>query len=143
MRTSIDELLRQHGLPIDWAIPDNQHLTLHILNSLSKLIGDPDKELFPLLIQGVPTGFKHDIPPSFATVDRDEDDMHEPLSVHMSSRKSAHDAESITDELVQLELDKGWIEPFKAHWQNFRTISRKESPLGNLALRLRQQGLPD
>ena len=95
MRTSIDELLRQHGLPIDWIIPDNQPLTLHILDSLSKLIGDPDKELFPLLIQGVPTEFKHDIPPShsFANVDRDEDDMHEPLSVHMSSRKSAHDAE--------------------------------------------------
>lgn len=134
MRTSIDELLRQHGLPIDWTIPDNQHLTLHILNSLSKLIGDPDKELFPLLIQGVPTGFKHDIPPSFATVDRDEDDMHEPLSVHMSSRKSAHDDESITDELVQLELDKGWIEPFQGTLTEFQDHFPEGISIGKLGV---------
>ena len=122
MRDSLTELLTNQRLPTNWNIPDHQPLTLHIMDSLSRMIHDPDKELFHHLIQGVPTGFKQDIPPShcFAAVDRDEDVALEPLSVHMSSWKSVLDDEAITDELAQTELDKGWIEPFPGNLQEFQ-----------------------
>jgi hypothetical protein len=126
MRNSLNDLLQQHVLPVDWNIrniPDHQLLTLHILSSLSRLINDPDTDLFQNLINGVPTGFKQDIHPShcFATVDRDENAMHEPLSVHMSSWKSAHDDEAVHDELIQIELDRGWLEPYPGTLTDFRT----------------------
>ena len=66
MRTSLTGLLQQHGLQVDWDIPEHQPLTLHILFSISHLVHDPDKDLFYNLINGVPTGFKQDIP--FLTV---------------------------------------------------------------------------
>lgn len=106
------------------------------MDSLSRMIHDPDKELFHHLIQGAPTGFKQDIPPShcFAAVDCDEDVALEPLSVHMSSWKSALDDEAITDELVQTELDKGWIEPFPGNLQEFQNAYPEGISIGKLGV---------
>lgn len=136
MRDSLTELLTNQGLPINWNIPDHQPLTLHIMDSLSRMIHDPDKELFHHLIQGVPTDFKQDIPPShcFAAVDCDEDVALEPLSVHMSSWKSALDDEAITDELVQTELDKRWIEPFPGNLQEFQDAYPEGISIGKLGV---------
>ena len=136
MRTSLTELLQQHGLPINWDIPEHQPLALHILSSLSQLIKDPDKELFSNLIQGVPTGFKHDIPLShcFAQVEPDDDAMHEPLSVHMSSWKSAHDDEQITEELIQIELDRGWLEPYQGTLTEFQQEYPEGISIGKLGV---------
>ena len=46
MRTSLNGLLQQHDLHIDWDIPEHQPLTLHILSSLPQLVHDPDKDFF-------------------------------------------------------------------------------------------------
>ena len=136
MRKSLTELLQQHDLPVDWDIPEHQPLTLHILSSLSQLVNDPDKDLFYNLINGVPTGFKPDIPVShcFAPVEQDEDAMHEPLSVHMSSWKSAHDDEAITEELIQIELDRGWLEQYPGTLTDFQNDYPEGISIGKLGV---------
>ena len=136
MRNSLTDLLQHHAFNVDWDIPEHQPLTLHILSSLSELVHDPDKDLFGNLITGVPTGFKHDIPLShcFAQVEPDDDAMHEPLSVHMSSWKSAHDDEKITEELIQIELDRGWLEPYQGTLTDFQQEYPEGISIGKLGV---------
>ena len=113
MRQSIDDLLQFHGITASWDVPTNQPMCLYILQALSRLIGDPDVELFRHLIEGVPTGFLHNIPPSHCfdrTTETDDDPP--PLSVHFDGWKSAHDDPEITSELVQEEVRQGWVFEF-------------------------------
>ena len=59
-RESLNSLL---PLPdrLDWQVRADQPLCLHALQSISRLMGDPDIELFPALINGVSTGYKDTI----------------------------------------------------------------------------------
>ena len=76
MRTSIEQLLGPHNLQANWDVRPNQPLCLHILQeALSRIMDDPDTELFHHLIEGVPTGFLRNIPLSHcfeSTVATDE-----------------------------------------------------------------------
>ena len=113
MRESIEQLLRFHNIPANWDVPQNQPLCLHILQALPRLTGDPDSELFHHLIEGVPTGFLRNIPPSHCfDSTTSTDDEPPPLSVHFDGWKSAHDDPEITSELVQEELRQGWVFEF-------------------------------
>ena len=55
-------LQEQTGNSIDWSIPPDQPYCLHALSALSSALQDCDISLFGALLQGVPTGFKQDIP---------------------------------------------------------------------------------
>ena len=113
MRSSIRSFLSFHGMEADWTPPPNQPLCLHVLQALSRISSDPDVELFQHLIDGVPTGFQHNIPPShcFETTSATSEDP-PPLSVHFDGWKSAHDDPAVTTELVQEELRQGWVYEF-------------------------------
>ena len=76
---------------------------------------DPDTALFQHLFDGVPTGYLRNIPASRCfeqTADADDDPP--PLSVHFDGRKSAHDDPAITTELVEEELQQGWV--YRVSW---------------------------
>ena len=75
MRTLIEQLLDSHNVQANWDVPPNQPLCLHILQAFSRIMDDPDTELFHHLIEGVPTGFLRNIPLSHcfeSTVATDE-----------------------------------------------------------------------
>jgi hypothetical protein len=48
----------------DWSIREDQPLHLSIMAALSRILGDNDTTLFPMLLAGAPTGFDGNIPAS-------------------------------------------------------------------------------
>ena len=119
MVTKFQEILHsffeQWDKTLNWTIPPDQPMYLHILRSLSEIMADPDIHLFDHLVAGVPTGFQNDIPLSncFLVVTDPVDNSHVHLSVHQTNRKFTEDNIEIVRELVQDEIDAGWVEEFQ------------------------------
>ena len=64
----------------------------------------------PSLLEGVRTGFSTAIPPSGIFPPKDRADTEpDPLSAHLSNWQSAEEDLPLTRELVQEEVDKGWV----------------------------------
>ena len=76
LRQSVALHFQQAGHEMHWEIPEGQPYCLHGLASLSSFMNDRDKTLFTALLQGVPTGFQHDIPLS-GTLDASVVALHE------------------------------------------------------------------
>ena len=86
---------------MNWDIPSDQPMHLHILHSLQKILGDPDVALFPYLLEGVPTGFDGPIQSSNCfPLSQPDDSAESPLlSVHHCT-------------LIDEEVKNGWVTPF-------------------------------
>ena len=83
---------------------------LLVLQAFSELMCDPDRTLSPSLIKGVVTGFHRNIPkPTCMPPNDREADMDVPLSAHYSNWHSADTDLSLTQSLVQEEIDKDWV----------------------------------
>ncbi len=109
-KNSLIEFFDQHGVLLDWHIRGHQPMHLLILKSFSDLMQDRDQTLFPALLDGVLTGFHHNIPKSTCMPINDrEADQEVPLSAHYSNWNSAESDISLTQSLVQEEIDKGWV----------------------------------
>ena len=110
----LDEFLLAQGIQPDWSIPPDQQLCLHILQKLCHCMQDPDSDLFPYLISGVPLGINEDILPSKCFPLHPTDTLHDPplLSVHHTNWQSAEDDPTTVQELINKEVDAGWVEPF-------------------------------
>eukprot|EP00438_Fugacium_kawagutii_P005241 Skav220659 [mRNA] locus=scaffold2604:21832:27884:+ [translate_table: standard] len=113
-RICLEEFLTAHNATVDWSIAPDQPMHLSILQSLSTLMHDPDQALFPYLQAGVPTGFTAPITPSncFPLVQSDSEPPQDLLSIHHANWASAEAEPDIVADLVQKELDEGWVEPF-------------------------------
>ena len=121
------KILRESGINPDWSIREHQPMCLHIMHGLSKIMQDPDQALFPSLIDGVGTGFQHDIPLSNCFPLNVQDDVDEPpLSAHLTNWQSAEEDLMLTRQLVQQEIDKGWVFPFEGTLQD----AQQQYPLG-------------
>ena len=109
-RDSLDSLL---PLPttLNWHVREDQPLCLQALHAISQYMQDPDTQLFPALIEGVSTGFQDNIPPSNVFPKKME--MEPPdkpdLSIHWTNWQTAESQPDLTAELVQEEIDKGWL----------------------------------
>ena len=116
-QSMLHAFLLKHDKSPNWSIPQDQPMHLYILKSLSEIMMDPDVHLFDYLIAGVPTGFQQDIPISncFPILTDPIDNSHIHLSVHQTNWKSAEDNLDIARELVQAEVDAGWVEKFQGN----------------------------
>ena len=63
-KQSLSEFIQKHDMIPDWSIRSDQPMHLEIMAALSRIMGDKDSTLFPMLREGAPTGFDNDIPPS-------------------------------------------------------------------------------
>jgi hypothetical protein len=128
--------MQERHLDTDWTIRDHQPMHLNILQSLSKFLEDEDTGLFDSLIAGVPTGFNDDIPPSncFATKTEDDNLGRQPLSIHMDNWRSSSDRPELTDELVQAEVNQGWVEPFDGTIEDAQTRWPSGVAIGRLGI---------
>ncbi len=97
---------------VDWSIPDDQPMCLHVLHALQKLMQDKDTSLFPYLISGVPPGFEAISPstcfPLSSSSPADEVPM---LNVHSSNWSSAEDHPEDVQPLIDEEVKQGWVMP--------------------------------
>ncbi len=103
------EFLEAQGVQVDWRIPDDQPMYLHILHALQKLMQDKDTSLFPYLICGVPTGFDDAISPSncFPLNSSSNTDDVPMLSVHFSSWSSSEEHPNDVIPLIEEEVKQG------------------------------------
>ena len=108
------EFLEAQGYPVNWDIPSDQPMHLHILHSLQKILGDPDVALFPYLLEGVPTGFDGPIQSSNCfPLSQPDDSAESPLlSVHHCNWSSAEDHPDEVRALIDEEVKNGWVTPF-------------------------------
>ena len=109
-RDLLSKFLVENQHPVSWDIREDQPLHLSILQQLSCCMNDADSTLFSTLQDGVSTGFDRDITPSscFPAASTTLDDPI-PFSVHMTKWQSSENDLDTTRNLVQQELDKGWI----------------------------------
>ena len=106
-----DWLKAQGCSNIDWATPEDQPYWLHALSSLSTSLQDYDMSLFGALLQGVPAGFKRDIPLSgcFAPSCRSVEDDSLSISMENWQWQGAEADPLLLEELIQIEVDSGWL----------------------------------
>ena len=113
-RKDLEQFLLSHKHQPDWSIRQHQPMHLHILHSLQKIMHDFDFTLLPSLLEGVRTGFSTAIPPSGIFPPKERADTEpDPLSAHLSNWQSAEEDLPLTRELVQEEIDKGWVFAYK------------------------------
>eukprot|EP00435_Cladocopium_sp_Y103_P038655 s2653_g10.t1 len=110
---------------------------LSIMAALSTIMNDKDQTLFPMLLQGAPTGFDNNIPPSGCfPVAADKTDETIPLSIHTTNWQSAESDLPTTRELVHQELDKGWIYRYAGSIEDAQREFGDKLALGRLGLAL-------
>ena len=124
LRQNVASHFQQAGHDMHWNIPEGQPYCLHALAALSAFMQDKDKTLFTALLQGVPTGFHHDIPLS-GTLDASVVALHEDeLCICEKNWAGAEADPALLHSLVEKEVAEGWLHPApsldyaKSHWKN-------------------------
>ena len=100
------------GQKVDWSVKPHQPYALQALRLLSEVLEDPDASLFPTLLEGAPSGYFQDIPPSRVFIPLGSESAHptEQLVVHNSNWKGARDNPEALESLIQEELANNYIE---------------------------------
>ncbi|CAE7283108.1 unnamed protein product, partial [Symbiodinium microadriaticum] len=77
------------GKRVDWSVKPHQPYALQALHQLSEVLEDPDTSLFPTLLEGAPSGYFQDIPPSrvFIPLGSDSAPSTDQLVIHNSNWK--------------------------------------------------------
>ncbi|CAE7524568.1 unnamed protein product [Symbiodinium natans] len=115
-----------------WEVREHQPLHLHALEALACFCGDPDVSLCKSLLQGIPTGYNNDIPVSNCFWPNQKENLEDvSLSIHMQNWRSASVDPSVTQALLQEEIDQGFcfkfdgdIEAAKAKWPGALAIGK-------------------
>lgn len=125
-RENLSQFITSKGKAVDWSIREDQPLHLGILHAISQILDDKDVHLFPMLHEGAPTGIDNNIPLSGcfpAALGKSDDSV--PLSIHTCNWQSAESDIATTKELVQQEIDKGWV------YQYPGTIAQAQEEFGD------------
>ena len=107
-----DFLEASSGKKVDWSVKPHQPYALQALSQLSEVLDDPDTSLFPTLLEGAPSGYFQDIPPSrvFIPLESESAPSTDQLVIHSSNWKGARDNPEVLASLIQEELANGYIE---------------------------------
>ena len=126
------------GRQPDWSIPADQKLCLHILQQLCQCMQDRDTSLFPYLIQGVPLGINEQITPSGCFPLHQPEPLFEPplLSLHHTNWQSAEDEPDIVQDLINKEVEAGWVSCFEGSIEEAQTFFSGGLAIGKLGLAL-------
>ena len=142
-RDLLSNFLAQNQRQVSWEIREGQPLHLSILQQLSIFMNDADKTLFHALQNGVSTGLDGDIAPSscFPVASSTLDDP-SPLSVHMTNWQSAENDLTTTRQLVQQEIDKGWVYKYPGTLAEAQAEFGEKLAVGRLGLALSESRPP-
>lgn len=105
---------------------------------------DPDSALFPYLISGVLLGIEEDITPLHCFPLNQTETPFEPplLSVQHTHWQSAEDEPSIVQELVDTEVEAGWVTPFLGTVEDAQAYFQHGLAIGKRRLALSDTGPP-
>ena len=136
-RHSMERFIQSHGMIADWSIRMDQPMHLEIMAAISRIMQDKDNSLFDMLRHGAPTGIQSDIPPStiFPRAEDKADDSI-PLSIHMTNWQSAESDLETTRDLVNQELEKGWIYEYHGTLADAQAEFGDKLAIGRLGLDL-------
>ena len=142
-RDLLSNFLEKNQRQVSWEIPEDQPLHLSILQQLSMFMNDADKTLFHALQNGVSTGLDGDIAPSscFPVASSTLEDP-SPLSVHMTNWQSAENDLTTTRQLVQQEIDKGWVYKYPGTLAEAQAEFDEKLAVGRLGLALSESRPP-
>ena len=106
------EFLEAQGHVPDWSVPSGQQICLHI--SLVCAWETLTLQFFPYLLDGVPSGSDVPITPSHCFLLQPVPEDYQPplLSVHHTHWSSAEEAPEVVQELIDKEVDAGWVQKF-------------------------------
>ena len=84
------------------------------------------------------------IPPSNCFAKKTDDDNlgRQPLSIHMDNRRSSSDRPELMDELVQAEVNQGWVEQFDGTIEDAQTRWPTGVAVGRLGIAISDSGDP-
>ena len=95
---------------VDWSVPEYQPYALHALQFFANLVKDRDNTLCQCLIDGAPTGYDNDIPLSNVFIPHPAvPELDHQLSIAKENWQSATNNPDTVHELVQSEVQKGWL----------------------------------
>ena len=108
-------------MQVDWSIPVHQPYALHAMQALSCTVQDRDKNLFPCLLAGVPTGCSDAIPPSSCFIPTPVDDGNEDDAWVLcdDTWKGARDDPDPLESLVEEELRQDGLRSYR-RWRWLR-----------------------
>ena len=106
---------------------------------------DPDTALFPYLINGVPLGINETITPSGCfPINQPEAPFDPPrLSLHHTNWQSAEDEPTVVQELIDKEIDAGWVAEFQGTIEEAQAFFPDGLAIGKLGLALSDSRPPD
>ncbi|CAE7784972.1 Gapdh [Symbiodinium sp. CCMP2592] len=113
LRALFGQWVASQGGPcsIDWTVDVEQPYCLRALSVFSTMLSDPDRSLFPALIEGVPTGFDKNIPASNVFAKRPVGD---PADVDLilceGNWSSAEANPALLREMVAKEVELGFLQ---------------------------------
>ena len=136
-RDLLSNFLEKNQRNVSWDIREDQPLHLSILQQLSIFMNDADKTLFHALQNGVSTGLDGDIAPSscFPVASSTLEDP-SPLSIHMTNWQSAENDLTTTRQLVQQEIEKGWVYKYPGTLAEAQAEFGEKLAVGRLGLAL-------
>ena len=139
----ISDFLEKNQRQVSWDIREDQPLHLSILQQLSIFMKDADETLFQALQNGVSTGRDGDIAPSscFPVAASTLEDP-SPLSIHVTNWQSAENDLTTTRQLVQQEIDKGWVYKYPGTLADAQTEFGEKLAVGRLGLALSESRPP-
>ena len=94
---------------MDWTGPEHQPYALYALQFFAKPVKDKDDTLCQCLLDGVPTGYDRNIPLSNVFIPHSWAPELDQLSIANDSWQSANNDPDTLRELVQTEVQKGWL----------------------------------
>ena len=112
------EFLAAQGVHAKWDVPPNQPMHLYILQSLCKLMDDPDVDISLYLIQGVPIQIDSDIGSSncFPLSPPSVPDDTTLLSIHHCNWQFGEQDPATVQELIGKEVSEAWVSRFSQQW---------------------------
>ena len=117
-RKDLFTFLEDNNIPHWGGVTKGQPIWLGLLHGLLHSIGDVDKDLAPLLAEGVSIGFDKAIKGPGVWLPETRQKTPQPLRANTSNWQSAYKDLTLTSDLVRMEVEQGWLVEWRGSWQD-------------------------
>ena len=143
VRQDAVDFLAKRGIKVSDQVSGGQPFALDIMRGLLSLCRDRDQILPRILEKGISTGVWEEIPPSgvFAREDRQASDWTDIRSCEKNWPSAEKEEEKVA-ELLENEVQQGWVERWQGTWQDAIARWGERAVCGKLAI-IQMEGKDD